>query len=67
MRIVYALSSVVSEWQAHLQAFLTGLDGSNISGNATTDDDQVLLLCDGPISFVQYNTTQPSDSPYQSR
>jgi len=29
----------------HLETLLTGLDGGNIAGNTTTDDNQVLLLC----------------------
>lgn len=29
----------------HLETFLTGLDGGDITGNATTDDDQILLFC----------------------
>jgi hypothetical protein len=28
----------------HLQAFLAGLDGSNVAGNTTTNDDEVLGL-----------------------
>jgi hypothetical protein len=29
----------------HLETLLAGLDGSNVTGNTTTNDDQVLLLC----------------------
>jgi hypothetical protein len=29
----------------HLETLLTGLDGSNVAGNTTANDDQVLLLC----------------------
>lgn len=31
--------------QTYLQAFLASLDGGDIAGNTTADDDEVLLLC----------------------
>lgn len=30
---------------AYLHAILTSFDGGNVAGNATTDDNQILLLC----------------------
>jgi hypothetical protein len=29
----------------HLETLLAGLDGGDVAGNTTTNDDQVLLLC----------------------
>lgn len=50
-----------------LQSFLSGLDGSDISSNSTSNDDQVLFLCACarapsacflPFSGCLYNTYQ---------
>jgi hypothetical protein len=33
-------------FEPHLHAFLASLDGGDISGDTTADDDKILLLCD---------------------
>jgi hypothetical protein len=40
-----ALPSVACRKHIYLHAFLTSFDGSNITGNSTSNDDQIFLIC----------------------
>lgn len=51
---------------AYLEAFLAGLDGGDIAGNTTADDDEVLLLCKTSAAALDLFVLKSVHVTYQS-